>query len=170
MKGFTLVELLIVIALGLTLSIGIVSLFRIGLVSSTRTNRAIQAKNLVQEAMEGVVSVRNTGGANWDWTNTPALTTAEEYYQPTIVGTSWTLGSKLSTSPAPTLPAPNDPFTRTVQIESVQRGVGCNSSICPIVTVGGIVDPGTKKITVIVTWNDNGVRMASMSAYLTHWR
>ena len=169
-SGFTLVELLLVIALGLVMSVGILGLFRIGLIGGTRSSFHLQARNLVQEGMEAIVAIRDTGGSNWDWTATPVNTNANEYYQPTIVGNAWSLGAKSSVLPAPTLSPPNNRFTRTVTIQSVQRAAGCGSAVCPIVNSGGILDTGTRKITVVVSWQDNGTQTASSSSYLTHWR
>lgn len=170
-KGFTLVEILIVIALALTFSVGFISLYRLGLLSGTKTSNQFQAQELAKEGIEAITAIRDQGGVDWDWTNTPSNTASNEYYQPSISGTFWILGSKLTASPPPTLPSPYAKYTRTVKIEAVQRAVGCGSNVCSIVLAGGTNDIGTRKITSIVTWNDEtGPKTASISSYLTHWR
>ncbi len=170
-QGFTLIEVLVALALILTFTVGILSLYRLGLLSGTKATYALQARILAQEGMEAITVLRDTGGVSWDWSSTPSNTGASEYYQPSLTGSSWNLGSKMSTSPAPVLPTPNQKYTRTVKIDQVQRAVGCGSAICSIVTSGGVVDTGTRKITVTVEWSEeDGQKQIVIESYLTRWR
>ncbi|MBI3282844.1 type II secretion system protein [Candidatus Curtissbacteria bacterium] len=169
--GFTFVELVIVMGLALVFLLGTSSLFYLAIRSSSKASFASQARALAQEGIEAVIAIRDIGGADWDWSNTPLITAAGEYYQPFLSTSTWKLGNKLNASPAAKLSPPDDAFTRTVKIESVQRAVGCGLPICSIVTAGGTVDVNTKKITVIVSWSeDDGAHNLTIENYLIRWR
>lgn len=170
-KGFTLIEVMLATALLLMFSTATIGLFRIGTLSNTKSEHAVKGMMLAKEGIEAVYSVRDAGGSSWNWTSTPVSTINNEYYQPSISGTAWTLGSKISTVPVPTMVSPHAGFSRRVYIQDVRRAVGCGSSICNIVESGGSVDSGTKKVTVIVEWFEENVsKQASASSYLTRWR
>lgn len=170
-SGFSLVELLIIMGLSLIFLLGTSSLFYLSLKSASKASLAAQGKSLSEEGMEAMVAIRDSGGSQWDWTATPSNTTGSEYYQPFLSGATWTLGGKSTVNPAPSLAPPYQSFTRKVTIEAIQRAVGCGSTICPIVTSGGIIDSNTKKVSIDVSWQESdGVHTASISSYLTHWR
>ena len=170
-QGFTLVEIMLATGLLLMFSTVTVGLFRIGTLSSSKSENAVKGMMLAKEGVEAVYSIRDTGGSPWNWTSTPASTVNTEYYQPTIVATAWSLGAKQTATPVPTMAAPHTGFSRRVYIQDVRRAVGCGSSICGIVESGGSVDSGTKKIIVIVEWfEERETKQASASSYLTRWK
>lgn len=145
-RGQSLIELLIAIGLTAILLPALLT----GIVSS-REGKAqeaerLEALGLLREANEAVRNVREKG-----WSN---IATNGSYY-PTISGSTWTLTSGTQTI---------GNFTRSVTIESVQR-----NPAGAIVTAGGTVDPGTKKISTQVNWNNPYPSSVTSSEYLTRY-
>lgn len=170
-SGFTLIELLIIMGLSLVFLLGTSSLFYLSVLSSTKAGLRAQANALAKEGMEAMIAIRDLGSSQWDWSNTPVNTVGGEYYQPQLSGSSWVLGSKSSSVPILALPSPYQAFTRSVTIKEVQRGVGCGSAVCSIVSSGGIIDTNTRKVNVTVSWQEQGdPHNIVLTSYLTRWR
>lgn len=150
-KGMTIVEVLvaigvIVIIFGIMSGLSIFSLRITNLAKETS-----QANHLATEAMEAVRSFRD--GTDWNINGLASLTLAPQEYHPEIINDSWAL-------------APGDQeidgFNRKIIINEVRRNISGN-----IVESGGSVDQDSRKITVIVSWKDQEVKIIS---YLTNWR
>jgi hypothetical protein len=63
-------------------------------------------------------------------------------------------------------------FTRTITISDTRRESQSNGQVYgAIVQSGGYIDPNTKKVASVVTWNDHGVnRQVELSDYRHLWR
>ena len=147
-KGQSLVELLLVIGLSALLLPALLT----GLTSSregkAQQNQRIQATSLLRETYEAVRSIRNR-----DWSNIVINGT----YHPVISGTMWASASGSITT---------NGFTRSYSISDINRD--SNGAIVPTPT--GTVDPSTKKIDVVVSWNQPYVSSVTSTFYLTRWR
>lgn len=145
-KGQTLVELLIAIGL----SAIILPALAVGFMSSregrAQERRRVEATALLQETMEAVRSIRESG-----WT-TFAVDGA---YHPVITGSAWTFAEG---------PQTMGDFTREVVIESVER-----DDTGAIVDTGGTVDPSTKEVTITVTWDTPIEGSTTAHMYLTRY-
>lgn len=107
-----------------------------------------QAAFLLEEGAEAARIVRDNG-----WANISGLAPGTSYY-PTFSGGTWTL---------PTTAHTVGIFTRTVTVAGVSR----NSSTQDIVTTG-TDDPGTKLITVTVSWPEGGTTTTkTLQFYIT---
>ncbi len=106
-----------------------------------------QAAFLLEEGAEAVRILRDD-----DWANISALTNGTEYY-PVFSGGTWTLSETPGTAGI---------FTRMVSIASVER-----DNTTKDIAVSGTDDPGTKLITVSVSWQEGGViRTKSLQFYI----
>ena len=113
-----------------------------------------QAAFLLEEGAEGTRIVRDTG-----WSNISSLSLATNYYL-VFSGGTWTLSTSSSNSSNPI-----GIFTRTIVISSVNR----DSTTQNIVSSGGVLDSGTKFITVTVSWKEGGSTLTkALSFYLTN--
>ena len=151
-KGFGLVEVVVGLAI---ISIGFVSLlgvFNFFMRNSLGSVKRVQAMSYLESGLEIAKIWRDTS-----WTNTIAtFTPATTYYF------NWTGSNWVSTLTPNTI---DDIFTWTLVADSVYR----DGTSHDIVTEGGALDAGTKKITVSISWMDSGaVSTRSLSAYLSH--
>jgi len=136
-KGFMMVEILVAISI-ITVSV---------LVAMTVTEKSVyisrqafhttQAAFLLEEGAEAIRIYRDNA-----WSNISSLTAGTNYYS-TFTGGTWTLSSTANTVGI---------FTRTVSIANVNR----DNDTKDIATVG-TDDPGTKLVTVTVSWPEGGV-------------
>ena len=155
-KGFSLIEILIVIAiisLTLTNLLGLTS-FSLKITSLIRQNQL--ANNLAQETMEEVRNFRD--GTSWDINGLGTLTTSTDYYpQKYDTPFKWQLVPGVETI---------NGFVRKVVFEDVRRDGNDD-----IIIVGGNQDSNTKKITVTVSWEERGKNhQIALTTYLTNWR
>ncbi len=107
-----------------------------------------QATMLLKEELESLDVVRNAG---WDNISTDGI------YHTAVSGNTWTLISG-------TEPIIADIFTRSLTISSVERLDG------EIVASGGVNDPSTKKVEVIVSWDTPRVSQVSAVRYFTRYQ
>lgn len=133
-SGFTLIEIL--------LSVGMLTMFMTAnflyyktvLDVSRQTTEYIQAGFLLEEGVEAVKLMRDKGWA----ANIATLTNGQQYYL------AWT-GSRWATSSTPVLI--ENIFTRSFVVDEVYRSVNDD-----IVSSGGFLDTGTKKVAVTTSW------------------
>ena len=145
-KGFMMVEIIVVISIIIVSILAAMSVTQKSIYVSRQALHTAQATFLLEEGAEAVRIYRDNA-----WSNISALNTATTYYP--VFGTSWTLSSTPSTIGI---------FTRTVNIASVNR----NSSTKDI-TTSGTNDPGTKLITVTVSWTEGGVTLNRTLSFYT---
>ena len=151
-RGFGLVEIIV------GLSILAVSFFTLVLVGrnvtklSFSTTKGLQAAFLLEEGTEVVRSIRDRG---WN-ANLSALSGTTSFAFDTA-NSRWTV----TTTPE----IIDGIFYRSVAISPVSRDFSDD-----IVLSGGTPDPGTKKITVVVSWKTNlATTSLSASTYLTNY-
>ena len=101
-----------------------------------------QATFLLEEGAEAVRILRDNG-----WTNISALDPGTAYY-PVFSSGTWTLSDTPNTVGI---------FTRTVSVASVTR-----DNITKDIAGSGTDDPGTKLVTISVSWQEGGTVMEKM--------
>ncbi len=104
------------------------------LVLSAQSLKNLQAAFLLEEGGNVVKILRSEG-----WSNISSLSVGTNYY-PTFTNGSWSL----SLTPSQI----DGIFTRTVQVNNVNRDAATGD----IVTSGGVLDAGTKQVSVTVSW------------------
>lgn len=145
-KSQSLVELLVAIAIS---SILLPALF-MGLVAS-REGKAQQAQrlnavSLLKETEEIIRNIREKGWAAFAVNGT---------FHPTVSDSSWILAAN---------PETIGDFTRQIIISDSYRDT--NGAI---VLLGGNVDPSTKKVTIIISWNMPSPANLQSDMYLTRY-
>ena len=149
-KGVSLVEVIVAAAIIVIVVLGLFSgyimYFRVGVEVVGR----VQAILLAEEAIEAVKFLRDD---SWD-VNIEPLTLNQPYY---LVATSSTW--KATTTPSILF----GKFTRSMRLYSVNRD--SNGSI---VTSGGTLDLGTKKVVVTIWWStSSGSTTRTLSTYIS---
>ncbi len=143
--GFAMFEILVTSSVIVFFVLAAMSVTVKSIQVSRQALRTSEASFLLEEGAEVMRILRDNG-----WSNIAGLT-AGAYYYPTFSG-SWVLS---------TVPSSVGIFTRTVRISSVNRDA--NSDIA----VSGTADPGTKLVTVTVSWNEDGqVASKTLSFYI----
>ena len=152
-KGFTLVEVLVAMALFMALTVGLIGLTQLSVKASRVSRLKVKAMNVLNETMEATMAVRAS--------NFGSL--SEGSYHPEIVADKWGLVSGTETVGT---------VTRWVEISRVQREISCGGErICPVVESGGVIDPVTFKAKAVVTWLENGETIREeLESLLTFWR
>jgi len=130
-NGGSLVEFIVALGIFIIVGTGIILLVLGALQGNTNNTKRIEALFIVEEGVDAVKSVRDH---NWgDLVNGEhGLTVTNGYWE--FSGTSEAVGS----------------YTRIITISDVERDLAGD-----IIDVGGVVDPRTKKATVLVTWLDS---------------
>jgi len=155
-KGFTIVEIIVVIAIIVSAFIAILSFFAFDSRVSDRGRMRLRATSLIEGATEAVRNFRD----NNDWTiDGIGSLIVEVNYHPVMASKSWDIlsGSEVI-----------DGFTRSVVFSNVSRDGNDNieQSYNPFNN-----DPDTKKIKITVSWTDrNGLTSESLETYLTNWK
>ena len=146
-KGFSLIEIVISVALFMIIASGLAVLAIGGPLNSLENQKRTQADAFLTESWEAVKSIRNQ-----DW----ALITNGTHGLSSL-SSKW-LFSGSSDSYAG--------ITRQITVEDVQRDDSGN-----IVVSGGTVDLDTKKITIDLSWSPtaNSSQNLSVQSYLTHY-
>ena len=138
--GFAMVEILVAVAI---ISASLLSALLISSKAISVSRQSVhvaQASFLLEEGAEAVRVMRDNA-----WTNISGLTPGTTYY-PTFSGGTWTLSTNSSQVGI---------FTRKVFIGAVNRDAGTAD-----ISVNGTNDPGTKLITVNVSWQEGGVTVS----------
>lgn len=152
-KGFTLVEVLVAMALLMTLTVGLIGLTQLSVRAGAVSRARVGAMAKLNETMEATLAVRasNFGSLN------------EGIYHPEIVEDKWALVSGTEVL---------GEVERWVEISKVQRELACGGErVCPIVESGGVVDPVTFKAIVVVVWQEQGEdQREELESILTFWR
>jgi Tfp pilus assembly protein PilV len=149
-SGFMVIEMLVAISI---ITVSILTAMTVAGKSVYISHQALhttEAGFLLEEGAEAVRIVRDN-----DWTNISSLSPNTNYY-PIFYDNTWTLST--------IVPYPIDIFTRTVTIQNVNR----NNTTGDIATVG-TDDPGTKLITITVSWPEGGTILSkTLQFYLTN--
>lgn len=168
MKGFTIVELLVVIAvIGIALS-SLVGLAAFSLNASARTKAVTEATALAEEALEAARNFRDTVS----WNNNDS---ANQYDGLGVVSLGANYRPALSSAVAPAwmLLAGTETiegFTRGIVFGQVYRD-NTSQNIVATGCGGCSVDPNTKSVIATVSWVERGTtRNVELATYLTNWR
>lgn len=137
-QGIGIVEIMTAVALAAIFFTAIYSLVIFSLRATGKNVRGLEALYLAEEGVEAVRFAKNE---SWD-ANIAPLANATTYY-PVISGGEWTLSA---VNPG----LVNGVYTRTVTLQEVHRDVNDD------ISAAGVVDSGTRKITVKVTWTETG--------------
>ncbi len=149
-EGFTLVEMVVAIAIIVLFLSALVAAFNLYLKVATGNTLGAQAAFLAEEGLEGVRVMRDNG---WT-TNIATLSTTTTYYLTFQSGT-WKATTTSSMIDAT--------FQRTFHIYSVNRDGSSN------IAVSGTDDPNTKLVTVTLAWLNHGATSTqAVSTYLSN--
>ncbi len=130
-----MVEVLVAVSIIVASVLGAMSVAGKSVSVSRQALHDIQASFLLEEGAEAVRILRDNS-----WGNISALSEETPYY-PAFSGT-WTLSDTPSTVGI---------FTRTVSISPVNRDPATDD-----IADSGDDDPGTKLVTVTISWNEGG--------------
>ena len=135
-RGFSLIEIIVAVAIITTFVLTALSISSKAISVSYQAVHTEQASFLLEEGGEVVRITRDNA-----WTNISNLTPGTNYY-PIFSGGNWILSTTFSKIGI---------FTRTVTISTVNRDAGTGD-----ISTNGTNDPGTKLITVNVSWSEGG--------------
>ena len=154
-KGFTIIEILVAIAVIITAFTAILGFFAFEARVAERGRMRLEAISLAQEAMEAVRNFRD----NTDWSS-PGIgigtLTAGVDYHPISSSAGWdiVLGNEVINE-----------FTRAIVFNEVYRDVNHN------ISGSGTEDENTRKVTITVSWSDRqGSAEEILVTYITNWR
>src|SRR3989344_5628647 len=136
-SGFMVVEILVAVSIIAVSVLATMAVAQKSVYVSRQALHSREAAFLLEEGAEAVRIARDNV-----WSNISSLTIGTNYY-PTFSGSTWTLSATASTVGI---------FTRTVAFSNVNR----DNSTKDIVSSGGTNDPGTKLVTVTVSWQEGG--------------
>lgn len=151
-SGFTLLEVLLAIALLLTVTIGTIGANSLATRGSTSANARAEGVRLARVGMEAVQSVRAA-----------AFTSMHEgTYHPVATPQGFSLQANSETI---------GDFQRQIILSKVYRSLSCTESVCEIVEAGGIVDEGSLKAKVQIDWAEAGTpQQVVLESLITYWR
>jgi hypothetical protein len=150
--GFGLVEIIVGAAIFTTSIIGLTLIARFTLESSRTYLHSVQAGLLLEEGIEAVKIIRDTG---WS-ANIATQPLATDLYL-ILSGGTW----DLTAAPQPQI---DGIFDRTIQINEVRRDSGTDD----IVSSGGTIDSDTLSVTIYVSWQDRTAHSETVTAYITN--
>ena len=152
-RGFTLIEVVMAIALVLVLIVGGVGINQIVAGGIETTLSRTKVNRLLREGMETVLSIRAD-----DFTRLN-----EGVFYPVyddVLGWDLLIGEEVE----------ND-FTRRIRIDRVLRRIGCGEAVCEVVDGGGVVDSNSFRVTIEVEWSEKGeTKQEILRGLITYWR
>lgn len=149
-NGFGMIEIVVGASIISLLSFGMATATQVSLRLSSENSNNNKAVFLIEEGVEAVKIIRDGS-----WSNISSLSTGTSYFL-NFNGTTW-----LSTTTNAFI---DGTFERKFQLDDVYRDADQD-----IVTSGGTLDPGTKKLTVSVSWNfRNSTTTKSVPTYITN--
>lgn len=152
-SGVGIIEILVVISI---ISLSLASLAGLGNLALNIQHRLKQNTIATFWATEAIEAARAIKDGQWqNLAAFPVDTPLHPIKAPSLY--AWTMEGGSETQ---------NGFTRQLTIRPVYR-----NGAFDITDIGGTLDENTKKITVVVTWNDNGqTRQLSLTDYLMNWK
>ena len=145
-KGFMTVEIIVAVSIIVVSVLAAMTVTQKSISVSRQALHTSQASLLLEEGAEVTRILRDNA-----WSNISSLSVGTNYY-PTF-SSSWTFS---------TTPSNIGIFTRTVTIANVNRDATSGN-----IVLSGTNDPGTKLITVTVSWTESGQAMSkTLSFYI----
>lgn len=152
-RGLTIIELLVVIAVISVALAGLAGLGSFILKLNHHLKQNTIATFLAQEGLEASRAIKEE-----NWTALSALT-PDSPYHPVKTGSpqKWAFATGAETI---------DIFSRQISISQVYRDTNDD-----IATSGGTLDSETKKITALISWNEQGQNyQIALESYLANWK
>lgn len=155
-NGFTIVEIIVVVAVIVTAFIAILGFFIFENRVSERGRIRLKAISLLEETTEAVRNFRDN--TDWEINGIGVLTSGINYY-PVMASKSWSITIGEETI---------DRFDRVVIFTNVSRDA--NDNIEQVYN-SSRNDSDTKKVSIVITWMDgNNPVSESLETYITNWR
>jgi hypothetical protein len=151
-SGQSVVEVVVAVSIFLIIAGASVITILGSFLSSKLAEGETTASLYAIEGQNAVVSIRNQS-----WSNLGNLTDGD--YGLTETGGIWAFNASSDSLAGG--------YDRVTHISSVERNASGD-----IVDTGGTIDPNTKKVTTIVSWNFNPTQVSSVTfiSYLTNWQ
>ena len=155
-NGFTIIEIVVVIAVIITVFLTVLSFFVLDIKATERSQMRLKAIAFAKEGIEGIRNFRDR--TTWDVDGLGLIIAGSDYYLvSSSAGWDLVLGSE-----------DINEFNRRIVVNRVSRDI--NDDIEAIYNPLND-DPDTKLITVVVSWSDRqGNASEVLSTYLTNWR
>ncbi|HNW71343.1 MAG TPA: hypothetical protein PKZ36_01470 [Candidatus Paceibacterota bacterium] len=148
-NGFLMIEILIAISIIVASVFSAMAVSSRAILVSHQSVHISQASFLLEEGAEVVRIIRDNS-----WDNISSLDNLTTYY-PVYADSAWSLSA---------IPSQVGIFTRTITISSVNR-----DSATGDISDSGTDDPGTKLVTVNVSWQEGSKNMSkSLSFYISN--
>ncbi|HAS81079.1 MAG: hypothetical protein UR25_C0005G0006 [Candidatus Nomurabacteria bacterium GW2011_GWE1_32_28] len=145
--GFMMVEVIVAISIIVVSVLAAMSVTQKSIFVSRQALHVKEASFLLEEGAESMRIIRDNS-----WNNISTLNIGTDYYF-TFSGGTWTLSN---------IPSTTGIFVRKVNISNVNRNVSTDD-----IESLGIDDPGTKLITITVSWIDGGETLSkTLSFYI----
>lgn len=152
-SGFTIIEILVVIAAVIVAFAAILGFFVFEARVAERSRIRLEAISLTEEAMEAVRNFRDN--TTWTSTGIGGLATDIDYY-PASSSVGWNIISGSENI---------NGFTRKIVFNKVYRDANDN------ISGSGTEDTNTRKVTITVNWIDRqGAAQENLITYITNWR
>ena len=152
-RGFTLIEIVLATSIFTMFFLSISFFYKKALDVSKDTTGHIQSGYFLEEGIEAVKLMRDAG-----WTTNIATLTPGTTYYLYWNGSMWTATT--------TVQVLENTYTRSFVIANVARDANDN-----IVSSGGTNDPGTKMVTLNISWmryGNKGITSDSIQTYITN--
>jgi Tfp pilus assembly protein PilV len=148
-RGFMMVEVVIAVSIITVSILATMAVAQKSVYLSRQAFHSTQAAFLLEEGAEAVRITRDNA-----WTNISGLTAGTNYY-PTFGSGTWSLSTTANTVGI---------FTRKVTIANVNR-----DNTTQDIAAAGTNDPGTKLVTVTVSWQEGGATITkTIQFYITN--
>ncbi|MDD5099071.1 MAG: prepilin-type N-terminal cleavage/methylation domain-containing protein [Candidatus Colwellbacteria bacterium] len=154
-RGQSLVEILIAIGISSVLIGGVVTTYVVSLNSNADARLSAVGTELAQETYDNIKAISEA-----QWSTVYNVTKSTPYHL-SLVDQSFDIVSGTEE-----ITIDDFVYTRSFTVENVLRGAGGD-----IVSSGGVDDPSTQKITVIVEWTSvMGARETKIGGYISRTR
>lgn len=151
-KGISIIEILVVISVVIIGLVGLLGMSTFSLKVSTLMRENNQANTIAQETIEAIRNFRD--GTSWGVDGLGTLAANTDYYPKQFgLPPKWQLIQGTETIGI---------FQRKVVFNDVMRDTNDN-----IVESGGVIDSGTRKATVTISWKGKEVKITT---YFTNWQ
>jgi prepilin-type N-terminal cleavage/methylation domain-containing protein len=177
-RGFSLLEVVISMAV---LTIGLVSLlgvFCIAMASTQDTQQDMIAKQLADEALEGIMTARDTAQLSWNSIQNVSdggifMNGYQQILKPGgdgIIDTADDLGGPMQTL---TEPGPDGIYGTADDVQLPLSNYQRQIQILPVIGAGGAVDPTLRSVVITIQYNTPRMRAAKsfvLTSFISQYR
>lgn len=151
-KGFGLIEIILVVAVGAGVFLSIEQYLSLSLKATAQNISRVEAMYLAESSLEQARAIRDA-----NWASISGLTPGANYYFAADASSPQKWAAQSGTKSI-------GKYTVWITTSQVRRDASDN-----IVSSGGTIDANTLKITSNVSWTENGAaKQVTLSAYLTN--